>query len=197
MAINNASGNIEIDQHTFKGLYDEYFVLVCRYAYAFLEDYEAARDVAAELFCELWKQRASISINTNIKNYLLVATRRSCKRYAEKMGRQQELMAHYPANDTLPETPDHNLAHKEAQARFHDLLSRLDPVKKEIIDLRLLGLSYKEIAKLLQITPRKVEYHMNAAIKHLQEEAGAMKAEQQETFLMLGSFLLMLGETIG
>ncbi|RAJ06618.1 RNA polymerase sigma factor (sigma-70 family) [Chitinophaga skermanii] len=188
--------NIEINQQTFKALYDEYFTLCCRYAYAFLNDYEAARDVTSEVFCDIWKQRQQIRITESTKNYLLVSVRRQCKRHADKRDRQDELKQHYDTGSSSTHQPLENLTSKEATEKFNLLLQKLDPVKKEIIDARLLGLSYKEIAALLNITVRKVEYNMNAAIKELQEEAVNMKVSHHEIYMVVSSFMLLLSDQI-
>ncbi|NLR80940.1 RNA polymerase sigma factor [Chitinophaga eiseniae] len=184
----------EWNQQTFKVLYDEYYVLVSRYCYAFTGDYELARDIAAELFCDLWRQRANIRVNANIKNYLLVAARRRCKKHKDKLPITVTI-----ANDQLEEgishhTPDTHMVHKESKAALQQLLLRLDPVKKEIIDLKLLGLTNKEIAHLLHVTPKKVEYQLNTAIRVLQDEIKTMQltAQDCEIGLMIGSLLLLI-----
>ncbi|ATL48676.1 hypothetical protein COR50_16725 [Chitinophaga caeni] len=184
--------NLEINKDSFKQLYDEYFTLCCRYAYSFLNDYEAARDAASEVFCQIWKHRANIKINTSIKNYLLVACRRQCQKQSKKTDRQDVLNQHFSGQQTASLHPHEALANKEATEKFHQLLQQLDPVKQEIIDLRLLGLTYKEIAEILHMTVRKVEYHMNSAIKSLQEEALNLKNSHQEIYLVISSLLLLM-----
>ncbi|MEI3796711.1 MULTISPECIES: RNA polymerase sigma factor [unclassified Chitinophaga] len=182
------------DQQTFKVLYDEYFVLVSRYCYSFTGDYEAARDIAAELFANLWRQRAGIRVNTSMKNYLLVAARRSCKKHADKLQRTFTISDDHLDQALSTHTPDAALAGKESREKLHQLLSLLDPVKKEIIDLKLLGLTNKEIAHILHITPKKVEYQLNTAIRLLQEEIKTRRltVHDCEAGLIIGTLVLML-----
>jgi RNA polymerase sigma factor (sigma-70 family) len=187
MAPISTGHNVIWDQQGFKALYDEYFVLVSRYCYSFTGDYEMARDVAAELFANLWRQRASISVNTSIKNYLLVAARRLCKKHHSKSQRTIPLPDEHLPEAVSSHTPDGQLAGKESRQNLQLLLSLLDPVKKEIIDLKLLGLTNKEIAQVLNITSKKVEYQLNTAIRMLQEEIKIRKLTVQdcETGLMV------------
>ncbi|SEW43380.1 RNA polymerase sigma factor [Chitinophaga arvensicola] len=190
----SASNGAAWDQQTFRVLYDEYFVLVSRYCYSFTGDYEAARDIAAELFANLWRQRAGIRVTTNIKNYLLVAARRSCKKHSDKSARTLSISEDHMEEAISSHTPDAALDDKESREKLHALLALLDPVKKEIIDLKLLGLTNKEIAQVLNITPKKVEYQLNTAIRLLQEEIKIrqLTAQDCEMGLMIGTLVLLL-----
>lgn len=190
LAINGAAW----DQQTFRVLYDEYFVLVSRYCYSFTGDYEAARDIAAELFANLWRQRAGIRVTTSLKNYLLVAARRSCKKYTDKSAKTLAISDNHLEEAVSTHTPETALAGKESRENLHQLLSLLDPVKKEIIDLKLLGLTNKEIAHVLNITPKKVEYQLNTAIRQLQTEIKTRQFTVQdcEMGLMISTLVLLL-----
>ncbi|NIG56481.1 RNA polymerase sigma factor [Chitinophaga sp. Cy-1792] len=180
------------DQQTFKGVYETYFDLICRYCFALVDDYEEARDISAKLFCDLWKNRANIRVSTNLKNYLLVSARRLC--YKRNNSRQNDIldsdfMAESIATDDTPAT---HLVNKEARQKLQQLLSRLDPVKREIIDMKLLGLTQREIAQVLQITPKKVEYQLNAAIRQLQGESKQLQLSSGDYDLTILAGLLFL-----
>ncbi|MFB6456226.1 RNA polymerase sigma factor [Chitinophaga sp. Hz27] len=192
MKIVTDTNAVEWDQQTFKGVYEAYFELICRYCFALVDDYEEARDISARLFCDLWKNRANIRVSTNLKNYLLVSARRLC--YKSNNSRQNDFLDSAFIEDTLEadDTPATHLASKEARQKLHLLLSKLDPVKREIIDMKLLGLTQREIAQILQITPKKVEYQLNAAIRQLQGESKQLQLSAGDYDLTVLAGLLFL-----
>jgi len=159
------------DAETFRKIYDAYYALICRYAYVITGDSNLARDTASELFFQLWQRRHKMEVHTNLKNYLLVSARRLANR---QLGRQRRYHPLSSADEALSssaaEQPSYGILYKENAALLYDLLSKLPPLRRKIIELRLLGLTHKEIAASLDLSTKKVEYQMNIAIEALQEE---------------------------
>jgi RNA polymerase sigma-70 factor (ECF subfamily) len=71
---------------------------------------------------------------------------------------------------SIPENtynPFEKFVAKQSIKIVDDLINRLPSHRKEMIELRLLGLKNAEIAKVLDITEKKVEYNMREAIEQL------------------------------
>lgn len=159
------------DAEAFRKIYDEYYSLICRYAYVITGDSDLARDTASELFFQLWQRRHKMDVHTNLKNYLLVSARRLAKRQLGRQRRYQPLPSLDEAQPaSVTEQSSHSLLYKENAALLDDLLKKLPPLRRKIIELRLLGLTQKEIAASLDLSAKKVEYQLNIAVETLQEE---------------------------
>ena len=54
----------------YEQLFDSVYESLCRYAYSILRDMDEAEDVVQKVFCKLWDQRETLSIQSSIKSYL-------------------------------------------------------------------------------------------------------------------------------
>lgn len=171
-----------ISETTFPVIYNEHYAMLVKYAFVIVRNRQQAQDIVADLFCELWNNRDRLAIHTDMKNYLLVSVRRMANKQADtkqpdfNTGTQQDL---------LTDDPHVRFVHKESNLLLKQLLEQLSPLKREIIELRLIDLTYKEIADLLSITPKKVEYHLNAGVNQLHETIKSRPELKELSFLLL------------
>lgn len=171
-----------ITQENFSSIYQDYYDLLMKYIFSILKSKEQAQDIVADLFCELWNGRDKITVHTNLQNYLLV----SARRMANKQLVKNTLNYKYnQPSSTLEIDPHTQFVYKENTALLSELLSSLSPQKQDIIQLRLIGLTYNEIAAALNSTPKKVEYHLSTAICLLHEEIKLKPHLKELAFLLL------------
>ena len=72
--------------------------------------------------------------------------------------------------DQLGRRPDEHLDEQERHQRLGQELSRLSEQQQEILRLRLHGgLSYKQIAEVMDLTVTNVGYHLHQAIVTLRQ----------------------------
>ncbi|MFL9483662.1 RNA polymerase sigma factor [Chitinophagaceae bacterium LWZ2-11] len=180
-AMNASPSHTTITQESFSNIYEEYYILLLKYVYVIVKNKEAAKDVVADLFYELWKNRNNLTIHTNIKNYLLVSARRMAKKQLKKSMVSTSEMPAGPWEDD----PQTKFIQKENTLLLDKLLAKLSPAKQEIIQLRLIGLTYNEIAAMLNSTPKKIEYRLVTAISLLQQEIKNKPHLTQLSFLLL------------
>jgi len=143
-----------------------------RYAGNFLGSSDAAEDAAQEAFVRLWRHRAEWSATESLRAYLyrilrnhLLNERRAQRvraRWREKVLRKE------PRG---PVTPLEFAEHGELNAAIRTALDELPPRRREIFTLaRHHGLSYREIAQTLGVSPQTVANQMSAALMTLREE---------------------------
>ncbi|SEW32409.1 sigma-70 family RNA polymerase sigma factor [Chitinophaga arvensicola] len=161
------------DKEHFQLLFSEYYPVTCKYIYSIINNAEQAKDLSAELFCNLWQQDPA-SIHTSFKNYLLVCARRSANRYLQQLSRERNRQEEVQQLIDLADeqTPDQHqqLVNRELKQQLEKILQTMSPIRREIIELKLLGLNNKEIAVVMQLSYKKVEYQLKSAIRELQEE---------------------------
>ncbi len=170
-----------ISDETFPVIYNEHYAMLVKYAFVIVRNRQQAQDIVADLFCELWNGRDRLAIHTDLKNYLLVSVRRMANKQADT---KQPDFNTVTQQDKATNDPHVKFVHKENNQLLKQLLEQLSPLKREIIEMRLIGLTYKEIAGLLSITPKKVEYHLNTSVNQLHETINK-KPELKELSILL------------
>lgn len=172
------------DKEHFQLLFSEYYPVICKYIYSIINNAEQAKDLSAELFCNLWQQDPA-AIHTNFKNYLLVCARRMANRYLQQLSRernkQEEVQLIHLSEEQAPDQYQ-QMVNRELKEQLEKILQTMSPIRKEIIELKLLGLNNKEIAVVMQLSYKKVEYQLKSAIRELQEE---IKLHPELVFLLL------------
>lgn len=171
-----------ITEENFSIIYDEYYALLIRYAYAIVRNKEMAQDIIADVFCELWNSKQKLNIHTSLKNYLLISVRRMANRQLLKLNIESKKNS---SSNLKEEDPHVKILQKENAILLNKLFATLSLEKQDILQLRMVGLTYNEIALVLDITPKKVEYHLQTAITLLHEEIKSKPHLKELSFLFL------------
>ena len=150
----------------FESIFKDNYTPLFRYVKSIVNDEDLAKDILSDLFLNLWQQKDKLKIN-ELKPYLF----RAAKNGALKAISSRYQTAQLP-NDAfdIPENtynPFEKFVAKQSIRIVEELISRLPLHRKEMIELRLLGLKNAEIAQVLDITEKKVEYNMREAIEQL------------------------------
>ncbi len=157
------------DRQAFRQLFDRHYEFLLQSVVNITGDRNLAKDVGQEVFLELWKKRAQIQINTSVRAYL----RRSMVNRTFNLLKTRKLKYQEPTN--LPEgivsnSPQEKLEAEDLQNLVNKTISQLPERCRLIFTLcRLEGLSHKEIAAKLDLSPRTVENQMTKALKILRQ----------------------------
>ena len=161
----------EGDQLAFKNLFEEYARRIFVFANGYLKSNQESEEVVQEVFIKVWNVRNSINTDLSFKSYLFKITYNYVREVFLKKGRE---------NSYKHELIDFSIDfdnRTEERIDYHSLLElvekligQLPPRQKEIIILkRKKGLPVKEIASILEISPRTVEKHLSEALKSLKQ----------------------------
>lgn len=166
---NSISLLIAGDESVFTQIYELYSEKIYRLAYKFLKDQEQSEEIVQETFINLWLSREKLDAEGNIWLYLFVIAKRLSLNALRKNARTVQL-----SNEILsPIVEMHN--DTEEEVLVHDLeqytesiIQKLPRQQQLIFKLsRVDGLSHKEIAEQLHISPNTVKNHMVEALKTL------------------------------
>ena len=150
----------------FERIFRENYNPLFSYVKAMINDEDIAKDILSDLFLNLWQQKDKLQIN-ELKPYLF----RSAKNGTLKALSSRYQTSQLPDDAfNIPENtynPFEKFVAKQSIKIVEELINKLPSHRKEMIELRLLGLKNAEIAQVLDITERKVEYHMREAIEQL------------------------------
>lgn len=171
----------EDNDYAFRVFYDLYYRNVFRFAYYYLKNREACREVVSNVFVAVWKSRVSLRQIVNIEAYLYVVARNEANRYLKRsQSRPRSLSLDDVPAVVLDRRGDASLQGGEASdsrlidSEVEELLNRLVgdlPERCRMVFLlsRSEGLSVREIASMLSISESTVRVQIKTAVDRILE----------------------------
>lgn len=155
------------DKEAFAAIYRQYWEVLLAMAYNRLKDLATAEDIVHDVFASIWHNRHHQEIHS-LKNYLATAV----KYMILKQARKASLLRQYRQSEATPPTQDFSsdtaLDNKRILELLHREIESL-PEKCRLIFRysREQGMSVREIAGHMHITPKTVENQLNKALRKL------------------------------
>jgi RNA polymerase sigma-70 factor (ECF subfamily) len=154
----------------FDAIFRTHYARMVGAAEALLGERAAAEEAAQEVMLELWRRRASITIETALAAYLFRSVRNRALnqiRHARtRLSAEPQLAAE--AGTVTP--TDARVREQELRAAFADALEELPPRCREVFELsRGQGMRYSEIADALGISVKTVEAQMGKALRIIRD----------------------------
>lgn len=156
--------------HTFEALFRKFRPGLIAFATSIIGKSNDAEEIVHDVFIAIWNQNDGHLEEAGIKSYLFTAVKNRCLNFIKK--------AKLDYSDLTEETPvldkavnvQTQLEAKEAEQKIHALIDMLPTKCRQIFLMsRIYELSYKEIAQVLDITPKTVENQISIALKFLKE----------------------------
>lgn len=158
------------DVGAFEVLYKKHYRMVYHFARRFINEASICQDVVQDVFTYVWDNRLQLVIKKSFKSYLLTCCHHTCLNYIKKSATSQRHLSNYM--DHSPESEDGYACIYEEELResLQQAMSELPEQCREVFQLsRLKGLKHKEIAALLNLSPKTVEVHIYRALKVLRK----------------------------
>lgn len=157
----------------FELLFDRYWRAVYTTAFSFLNDAEAAAEIANDTFLNIWRKKDTLNIGS-LKNYLTTSARYHT--YKVLKAKKKMRLAYVENYDQLPVSKilvqnegEEKIRYLNLQVDIEHALLNLPKRCREIFLLsRITNLSNVEIAERLFISQRTVENQICIAQKYLQ-----------------------------
>ena len=158
------------NQRAFKDLYCLFFARLFNFAILYVHKKEIAEELVNDVMVKVWNKRQTITDIQNFETYLFVAIRNHSLNYLstyssyhiaiEPEGTQAKVIN---LND-----PQKELEWKEISFQLDKTIDNLPDQCRTVFKLiREDGLRYKQVAEILNISPRTVETQLFRAIKKL------------------------------
>jgi RNA polymerase sigma-70 factor (ECF subfamily) len=161
----------------------QYEVRLTQYAARLLRDPDRARDVVQDTFLKLWTVDRT-EVEAHLSQWLF----RVCRNRALDVAKKEVRMRPMDENhmQVLPAPPPPTSEHQRAEDARSDnagvlaMLDELPDKQQEVIRLKFqAGLSYKEIAEVMDLTANHVGVLIHNAIKAIREKLNAPSAMPQ------------------
>ena len=158
------------DKSAFRAIYNQYYKYLVVTAFNVLGDSDAARDLAQDVFVEIWKKRETLLISSSLKSYLRRAVVNKTLNYIKASRIDFNDPATLPENRHSNHGQDDQLHADELEKIIHQAISNLPERCRIVFTLcRLEKMSHKEIADQLDISTKTVENQMTRALAMLRK----------------------------
>ncbi len=155
------------DQSALKTVFDQYLEPLVQYAFSYIGDKEAAKDVVQQFYVSLWKNRKHIVPDT-FESYLFVSVRNRSVNYLRD-NRKWVSIDQAPRETAYDPEPGHREERQKIiQSYLQSGIASLPKKCKHVFLLtKVEGLTYAEVADELGISVKTVERQMGIALKKL------------------------------
>lgn len=165
----------ESDRQAFEQVFRILRDDLVRYARSIVRDDAVAHDLVQDVFLSLWETRATLDPTLSLKAFLYRMSRnaayrhlRDTRTHARKHVEIQRNHEQWSLNGSAKES---TLDAEQLSRRLRQWINELPERQREALTLsRYHGLSHREIASLMQISPRTVNNHIMRALEHLHEK---------------------------
>src|SRR5690606_1567472 len=161
------------DHKAFLEIYNRHSKTLYHFARKFIQDTDVIDDIIHDSFLNLWNARHRIKSEYPIENYLFRIVRNLVFKHLKSQLRSAEAMVelkYFEEERLVARSAEQAVIEEEYEDIYELAIDRLPPQRKKIFMMcREEGLSHKEIAQFLNISPNTVKEHMSLAMKTIQD----------------------------
>lgn len=166
------------DKEAFEELYRDWFVSLCDFAHRYIKRPAVCEELVQDLYLSIWRNREEWNPGGSIRSYLYKGIKNRALDYIKHLHVEREYLArqNIETESEAPglqsgEYPDPFTAseeEKELAMAIDNAIGQLPGRRRMIFNLsREDGLTYREIAEVLDISVKTVETQMGRSLKTL------------------------------
>jgi len=160
------------DREAFAALFRLLREPLIRYVLNIVREDMVAHDMVQDCFVELWNVRENIDPDKSLKAYMYQMVRRRALLHLRdtRLHESKHMLIKQQSSSEIPvdQWPDAGLEKDSLSKKLKRWISALPVRQREALELsRYRGLSHKEIAEVMKVSPRTVNTHITLAIKNL------------------------------
>lgn len=156
------------DEKAFSELFKRYWRKVHAVAYSRVRSKEVTEEIVQDIFTSLWDKRASLSIN-HLPSYLFTSVKYKALNYIESRLVYEKYWDYY--KHYVPQQEDATesiVEYDELMEAIEEGMEHLPEKSKKVFRLnRLEGRSVPEIANILNLSEKAIQYHITQSVKKL------------------------------
>ncbi|MFN3999800.1 RNA polymerase sigma-70 factor [Algoriphagus sp.] len=157
------------DQNSFRDFFDSYYSLVYRRLYSLLGDSQLSEELCQDIFVSLWQRRFELPSIENWTSYLLKSATFKAIDYRRKRKDILKFTEDLEAEGIIAEVKE--VEEEDIQLELLDKEIDSLPDRCQVIFKlsRYEQMSYADIAKTLDVSPKTVENQIGKALKILRK----------------------------
>lgn len=151
----------------FESLFRKYYPMLCAYVHRFV-DLQDAEEIVQEIMIWMWEKRRELVIDSSLNQYLFkMAYNRTLNLITKKEVIARAEMKFYTKHQEMPEDINYYQL-SELTKRIEEAVASLpESYRTAFVMHRFRGMSYKDIAELMNVSPKTVDYRIQQALKLL------------------------------
>lgn len=155
------------DMRAYEEIFTRYYTTLCAYTRLYVRG-EVSENIVLDLMLWLWENRTTLHITESLSRYRFRATRNRCLKYLNHEMVERRVLGQLSEKlHEQFEAPDFYVI-EELQERIRKAVEQLPPSYREAFELnRFQHKTYEEIAGLLDISPKTVDYRIQQSLKLL------------------------------
>lgn len=159
----------EGDIKALEVLFHKHYDNLCKYLLLLFKNQLLTENIAQDVFVYLWEKRETIEIQSSLESYLYTAGRYKALNQVRNSKKRESINQSLVNSDQLEESPSDRIVElKELENIIEEAISNLPLRCQQIFKLsRNEDMSYKEIAKTLNLSLSTVENQMSIALRKL------------------------------
>jgi RNA polymerase sigma factor (sigma-70 family) len=150
-------------------MYYSHYQAIYRFAFRMIGNAEDAKDVVQETFIRLYRTLESESEITHPKAWLYTVSANLCINRVKKAKRRREILADRPRTTQPESTPETDLIMKERLDLIRHSVRALPERERILLMLYQDGLSYSEMARVINVKASSLGKLLSRAIGKLAE----------------------------
>lgn len=155
------------DLKAYGVLFRRYYPMLCAYATKFVE-LKDAEEIVKDVMLWLWENRKTQTFETSLSQYLFKTVYHRAINLIVRHQSQlrADTLFYENMQEMLQDTDFYQF--EELQKKIKEAVDALPPAYREAFVMhRFENKSYKEIAELLQVSPKTVDYRIQQALRQL------------------------------
>lgn len=163
----------------FNQLYADFYTRFVHFAQSYVRDLPVAEDIAVDALMYYWEKRSLLPEDTHVPAYILTTIKHKCINYLEHLrvrAEYAEKMQEHAAWElnlrisTLEACDPEEIFSKEMEQMIEKAIASLPEQTRNVFQFnRFEDKTYKEIAEIMNITVKTVEYHISKSLSHLRK----------------------------
>ena len=159
------------DARAFEALFHTNYPFLYDYGIRLVSDQGMVEDAIQDVFAYIWRKRHQLGKVDSVRSYLLVSMRRKLSQTIEKRNKDtsaDEAFIYFCEQDTisLEEQVIRNEQEELRKQTIQKVFNRIPARMREALYLKKLnGLSYKEIAQIMEINPQVARNYVTEAFR--------------------------------
>jgi RNA polymerase sigma-70 factor (ECF subfamily) len=157
------------DVRAFDQLFGNYAKRLYAFGFKYLRSKEDAEGLVQDVFMKIWENRKKLNKDSSFKSYLFTIAYNDICSIFRKRTTKREFQEEFTQKLTgSVSKTEESVDYKSVLEEVDRLIEQLpENQKKVLLRRKNQGLSSKEIAEELKLSPRTVDNYMSAAIKFL------------------------------
>lgn len=157
------------DEQAYKELFHHFYPSLYQFALSIVKTGQLADEAVSDVFIRIWNKRAALARIRNLKLYLFISTKNTSLNYLRQQKREMLLPDNYRVQlRSVYFDPEQLLITAEMVNRIHQAIHQLPPRCQLIFKLvKEDGLKYKEVAGLLNLSPKTIENQLALALRKI------------------------------